>query len=280
MQRKFLVFPDGKEKALTLSYDDGVDTDIHMIELMEKYGIKCTFNLNAGLFNSEDAVRLDNQIFFRLSKNKAKALYNNPLCEVATHTYTHSRLCGISDSVLMKEIIDDRCELERMFGSIICGHAYPHGEYNDTVVDIWKRAGIVYGRTTESHHTFQLPTDWLRMGATCHHDDPMFHALSDKFIDGQVGQNENGWLFYLWGHTFEFRANDNWNAIEDFFKKVSNNSDIWYATNIEIYEYVMAWGNLVYSANEECVYNPSSIDVWVKVEGRVLCVPAGKKKLL
>ena len=36
-----LLFPNGKEKALTLSYDDGVDTDVRFIELLEKFKIKC-----------------------------------------------------------------------------------------------------------------------------------------------------------------------------------------------------------------------------------------------
>jgi peptidoglycan/xylan/chitin deacetylase (PgdA/CDA1 family) len=38
---------NGKKKALTFSYDDGVLQDIRLIELFNKYGMKATFNLNS-----------------------------------------------------------------------------------------------------------------------------------------------------------------------------------------------------------------------------------------
>lgn len=271
----YLLFPDGKEKALTLSYDDGVDTDIRFIELLEKYKVKCTFNINSGCFSPEGSVRQEGQVHFRLPESAVKTVYDNPLCEVATHGFTHPFLDRQPTSQCMLEIIKDRQTLEKLFGRIIRGHAYPYGTYNDDVVDILKQAGIVYARTVESHHCFKIPTDWLRMGATCHHNDPELMSLADKFVNGNVGNND-GWLFYLWGHTYEFRGNDNWNVIEEFFEKTANISNIWYATNIEVYEYVTAYRRLVYSADGDKVYNPSSTDVWVKIDGKAVSVPAGK----
>lgn len=271
----YLLFPDGKEKALTLSYDDGVDTDIKFLELLEKFNIKCTFNLNSGLFNPEGSIRPEDQFFFHLTESQAKKLYNNPLCEVATHGFTHPFLNLQPTAQCMLEILKDRQTLENLFGKIIRGHAYPFGTYNDDVVDILKQAGIVYARTTEAHHSFILPTDWLRMGTTCHHTDPEFINLADKFINEDVG-NRDGWLFYLWGHTYEFRRDGNWNVIEEFFDKVANNGNVWYATNIEVYEYVTAYRSLVYSADGDKVYNPTATDVWVKIDGKTVSVPAGK----
>lgn len=270
-----LLFPQGKEKALTLSYDDGVDTDVRMIELLEKYDVKCTFNLNAGSFGEEGAVRPANQIHFRLPKSRVKTLYAHPLCEVATHGYTHPFLDRLPPCACVAQILDDRRALEALFGTIIRGHAYPFGTYNDTVVDILKNAGIVYARTVESHHSFRLPEDWLRMGATCHHTDPELETLADRFVQGEVGNND-GWLFYLWGHTYEFRQQNNWDVIERFFEKTAHNPNIWYATNIEVYAYVTAWRSLVYSADATQVYNPSAIDVWLKAGNRTFAVPAGQ----
>ena len=271
----YLLFPGGKEKALSLSYDDGVDTDIRFLELLEKFNIKCTFNLNSGLFNPEGSIRPADQFFFHLTESQVKKLYNNPLCEVATHGFTHPFLNRQPTAQCMLEILKDRQTLEKLFGRIIRGHAYPFGTYNDDVVDILKQAGIVYARTTESHHSFKIPTDWLRMGATCHHNNPELMNLADKFINEDVG-NRDGWLFYLWGHTYEFRRDGNWNVIEGFFEKVSNNSNIWYATNIEVYEYVTAYRSLVYSADGNMVYNPTATNVWVKIYGKTVSVPAGK----
>ena len=270
-----LLFPDGKEKALTLSYDDGVDTDVRFIELLEKFKIKCTFNLNSGCFMPEGSVRPEGQVHFRLSESESKKVYNNPFCEVATHGVTHPFFSNQPTAQCMIEIIEDRLALEKMFGKIIRGHAYAYGDYNNDAVDILKQAGIVYARTVKSHHTFSIPTDWMRLGATCHHNDPELMNLANKFINDEVGNND-GWLFYLWGHTYEFRGNDNWNVIEEFFQKVANCDNVWYATNIEVYDYVTAYKSLIYSADGHKVYNPTATEIWVKIDGKKVCVPVGQ----
>ena len=41
-----MLFPNAKQKALTLSYDDGVQQDIRFIEILDKYGIKCLLSLS------------------------------------------------------------------------------------------------------------------------------------------------------------------------------------------------------------------------------------------
>ena len=40
MANLIMRFPEGKPKALTLSYDDGVEQDEHLIEIVEKKGLK------------------------------------------------------------------------------------------------------------------------------------------------------------------------------------------------------------------------------------------------
>ena len=34
-----LRFPEGKAKALTLSYDDGVEQDVKLLKIMQQYGL-------------------------------------------------------------------------------------------------------------------------------------------------------------------------------------------------------------------------------------------------
>ena len=48
-----LVFPGGKGKACTFSYDDGVVQDRRLAELLRRYGMKCTFNLDGGYLQGE-----------------------------------------------------------------------------------------------------------------------------------------------------------------------------------------------------------------------------------
>ena len=40
----YTCFPGGKAKALTMSYDDGKLEDIRLLEILNKYVIKGTFN--------------------------------------------------------------------------------------------------------------------------------------------------------------------------------------------------------------------------------------------
>ena len=83
--------------------------------------------------------------------------------------------------------------------------------------------------------------------------------LAKKFVENTI--NKEPMLFYLWGHSFEFDEDDNWNVIENFCELIGNRDDIWYATNIEIYDYVQAYRRLVWTADMRRVYNPSAIPV-------------------
>ena len=42
---------------------------------------------------------------------------------------------------------------------------------------------------------------------------------------------------------------------------MGNREDIWYATNVEIYDYVQAYGRLIWTADMRRVHNPSAIPV-------------------
>ncbi len=278
MNHRYLRFPGGKRKALTLSYDDGVEQDVQLIRLLEKYGVKCTFNLNSGCYPPEGTTYPAGTIHRRMPESSVSTLYKNSLAEVAGHSFTHPFLDQLAPSQAMKEIVDDRIALEKQFGKMVRGFAYPYGTYNDTVIELLRAAGFVYARTVESHHSFRLPKNWLRLGATCHHDDPMLMELAEKFVS-QTPERDS-WLFYLWGHSYEFEQHNNWNVIEGFLKAVSGKEDIWYATNLEIYDYCKAYERLIVSADGKTVYNPSVCSVWCQFDDEIVEIGAGKTVLI
>ncbi len=270
----WLRFPEGKRKALTLSYDDGVEQDIRLLELMAQHGVKGTFNINSGGYAAEGTVYPHGQISRRMSKSQCTQIYNSPFAEVAVHALTHAFLNSITPAMVMKEIIQDRENLENQFGKIIRGMAYPYGTYNDMVVQVLDQAGIAYARTVHSHLSFDMPSDWLRMGATCHHKNPQLMQLAEKFLNETPERDP--YLFYLWGHSFEFDKDNNWNVIEEFLKTAGGRDDIWYATNIEIYDYNKAFENLQYSVDGRFIHNPSAISVWVQIDKDTIEIPAGQ----
>ena len=83
-------------------------------------------------------------------------------------------------------------------------------------------------------------------------------------------------LFYLWGHSYEFDNNDNWDVIEKFAERAGGNSDVWYATNIEIYDYVQAYQALRVSVDESIVHNPTATKVWFCHNGTTYAIEGGQ----
>ena len=173
---------NGKKKALTFSYDDGVEQDARLIEIFRKNGLKATFNINGGQFSPEGTVHPEGKIHRRMTEKQVKETYTEDVCEVACHAYKHPHLCECDPAMVSYQVLQDRLTLEALFDRQIHGMAYPFGPTNDTVVDILKNTGIWYSRTVVSTEKFDMPSDWLRLPATCHHKNPRLMELADQFL--------------------------------------------------------------------------------------------------
>ena len=265
----FLRFPGFRNKAVTISYDDGVFQDERLISIMRKYGMKGTFNIPSAY--------MDNDNPKWLPPEKAKNIYSGDDIEVAIHGAKHYNLTAVEPACAARDVLFDRERLEKHFGRVIRGMAYAFGKYNDRVVDVLKSCGIEYARTTVSTEAFALPADWLRMPATCHHKNPKLMELVDQFLKDKPGSfwGSGPKLFYLWGHSYEFDNDNNWDVFEKFCEKIGGRDDVYYATNGEIYRYVKAFESLRFSTDLEYVDNPSATDVYIDVIGNKVLVPAG-----
>ena len=104
------------------------------------------------------------------------------------------------------------------------------------------------------------------MPATCHNKNPRLMELAKQFIESPEPKYywlKKPQLFYLFGHSYEFNDEDNWEIIEKFAEYMGNRDDVWYATNGEIYNYVKAYDSLIWGADGKRVYNPSAYDIFV-----------------
>lgn len=251
----FMRFPGGKQKALTLSYDDGKEQDIRMIEIMKKHGIKGTFNLSSGMFPPEGTTFPEGFVHRNMTREQCKKVYTDSGMEVALHGLTHPFLTLTPPPRLTYEILQNRLDLEEDYGCMVRGLAYPYGFYNDQVLECLRLCGVAYARTTDCTERFDLPVDWLRWMPTCRHIHDRLMKLAEQFAEGEIGNGPG--LFYMWGHSYEFEIANNWDVLEDFCAYMGGREDIWYATNIEICDYVQAYRQLIYSANGKIVYNPT-----------------------
>ena len=68
-------FPEGRMKAFTLSYDDGVEQDRRLVKILNKYHLKCTFNLNSGIQSNSDQFEINGLTIQRMNKAGLRELY-------------------------------------------------------------------------------------------------------------------------------------------------------------------------------------------------------------
>ena len=271
-----MLFPEGKSKAFTMSYDDGVIQDRRLVAMMNQYGIKGTFNLNAGFLGRCERAVIDgiDTDITKIQKEEVTTLYQNH--EVANHGFTHLKVTDVGPEVVANQIIEDRKVLESLTDYICQGFAYPFGCYNDEAITTLKACGLVYARTVVNTGTFDLPEDFMKWHPTCHHNDERLMMLAKDFCknEGLFGSPR---LFYLWGHSYEFDQRDNWEVIEELLGYIKDYKDnVWFATNGEIYQYVTSFKQLIYSVDGSKVMNPSSRDIYISVDGICYTIPSGK----
>lgn len=276
-------FPEGRLKAVTFSYDDGVRQDERLIEIFDKYGVKGTFNINSGIMGSAE-----NRGRWAPDELKEKVIDRGH--EVATHGAFH-RAPGKQRTIdVIRDTLDCRLGLEKMTGQIIRGMAYPDtgitgytvGSANyEKIRECLRDLGIAYARTLlGDNDRFEVPRDFYAWTPSAHHNNPKIFEYVDKFNSmkekayGLAGNMPR--LFYIWGHSYEFDMNNNWDRIESICEKLGGKSDVWYATNIEICDYVKAYESLIYSADGQRVYNPTLFKVWFTADDVIYSVEPGQ----
>ena len=92
-------------------------------------------------------------------------------------------------------------------------------------------------------------------------------------------KNDN-WMFYIWGHSYEINTEEKWAYMDELCSKLSGREDTWYATNIEIIDYIDAMRSLKFTQDLETVYNPTAISVWISVDGAPVEIKSGEMKNL
>lgn len=229
---------NGKNKAVTFSYDDGVTQDIRLIEILNKYGLKATFNLNSQLLGQKNSL-VRGGVTVRHDKNPlsdVKSIYDGH--EVAAHTLTHPMLPSLSKEEIVRQVECDRVALSEAVGYEVVGMAYPGGGVNndERVAEIIKaETGIKYARTITSTYSFEPQTELYRFNPTVYHvmeqpREKLFELL-ERFCNAK---SESPMLFYIWGHSYEFDIDDSWDYFEEFCREISGKSDVFYGTNREV----------------------------------------------
>ena len=153
----------GKRKAVTFSYDDGVTQDIRLIELFNRYGLKATFNLNSGRLGEAGMLVREGVTVSHTKNGPADVKHIYAEHEVAAHTLTHPLLTSVAeDGEIIRQVEADRLRLSELVGYEVLGMAYPGGGPNHdarVVRLVREHTGIQYARSVETTGGFGLPED-------------------------------------------------------------------------------------------------------------------------
>lgn len=245
----------GYQKYFTMSFDDGLEQDKRIIQILNRYGIKCTFNLNAGLFGTKNRVgrignigfleysegstglktRFKNHDHHRIPADEIAQVYEG--FEIASHGYKHEALALIKPEQMEESIRMDIEGLSKLTGYPIVGHAYPGGSSSDKVAACLKKHGIIYAREVLGTGSFSFPKDPLRYRSTSMVWNKKLFELADQFskADPETGDL----LFYIWGHGYELDFGTelaSWERFEKFCERIAGQKDIVYCTNKQVFE--------------------------------------------
>ena len=261
MNWTFNLWAGGRPRCLTMSYDDGNVADRKLVDVFNRHGIRGSFHLNAGMLGGKNVTAAEMAGLFAGH-------------EVSAHGLTHPFLSKLPRQLAASEILEDRRRLEELVGYPVRGMSYPFGDWSAEVVSQLPGLGIEYARVVPSHRQYETPNDLLTWAPTCHHADPELMPLYKGFsVRSGTGTPA---LMYVWGHSYEFDHAGNWKLIEDFCRAAGGDSGTWYATNIEIADYLNAVRRLRVSVDGRTAFNPSAVSVWASVGRKAVEIAPGE----
>ena len=231
------LYPGGKKKAFNITYDDGVLQDVRFVAMLNKYGIKGTFNLNSELMENEFSwIHPNGMQVKRLSVENVKHLYDGH--EVASHTLTHPYMYNLSNEELYHQMKKDKDNLEKLFEREVQGFAVPFDYYDDRIAECAKACGFAYARKSEFTNTFKPCTDFYHWKTGIYHIDE--HLID--YVAGFLNTEEELAVCQIVGHSYDLDAENLWGTMELICAAVSKCDDIWFCTNAELVDFLSNHG--------------------------------------
>ncbi|MBR5059242.1 MAG: polysaccharide deacetylase family protein [Clostridia bacterium] len=239
----------GYKKYFTMSFDDGTVQDVRIIEILKKYNMPCTFNLNTGRFGQtwEWVGKVNNKpVHVCLTRAQVQSgLYKG--FDVEVHTLTHPDLAAnyvnFGKNNVINEVKKDAENIAALTGIKPVGMAYPGGQEANTsdevIRTILENTDVRFARlavNAKRPSKFEFPEYWMMWYPTTAfgYGFSTVNNYAKRFIAAEA--TDRDLLFYVWGHGYEFDLNGNWDEFEAFIKMMSEQEDIVFVTNAELYE--------------------------------------------
>lgn len=188
-----------------LSFDDGTVYDKRFVELLNRYHIPCTFNLNSGL---EDFVwEFEGRPVVRQHLADTVEQYRGH--EIASHSLTHPRLDSLYPPRLHREVEEDCAALKKIFGVQELGFGVPFTACGEREIQIIRRF-VRYIRLSEYASSFAMPADPYHIPIHALYNDPEVREKITAFSESNLKDA----LFVMAGHSYELEFLNHWEYME------------------------------------------------------------------
>lgn len=199
------------KKYFLLSFDDGTVHDKRFVELLNRYQIPCTFNLNSGL---EDFVwEFEGHCVVRQHLADTVAQYRGH--EIASHSCTHPRLDTLYPPQLRREVETDCEALKKIFGLREIGFGVPFTVCTEREIAIIRKY-VRYIRLSEFQDSFALPEDPYHIPIHGLYNDADIREKIARFSENSLSES----LFVMAGHSYELEFLDHWDYMEDLLQYI------------------------------------------------------------
>ena len=258
------LYPGGKRKAFNITYDDGVMQDGRFVVLLNRFGLKGTFNLNSQLMEEEFAwIHPCGMEVKRLGFGEIQGLYNGH--EIASHTLTHPYMHNLPEFEIMRQLGEDKRRLESLFEREIFGFAVPFDYYSDLIARSAEICGFEYARMSDVSLSYTPCTDWY------HWKTGVYHIMPEliPFVDGFLETNQELAVCQIVGHSYDLDTENLWETMEEICAAVAAQEDVWPCTNLELVRYLKAM-------TQFNGINSTNVDLWFERDGEVIAVYPGE----
>lgn len=231
-----------RQLLVTTSWDDGMTTDLKLVEMLEKYSIRATLYIAKGIANPlrvRDLIEIEKKF------------------EIGAHTLGHIDLVRLPLSEAKYEIEGSKKYIEDLLGQKVPMFSYPFGKHNRAVRQMVKDSGFSAARTAIPRG-FDLPADPYQWHVTllASNGSPLmaakiiwqsrligFHLLLDWESRAKALFDlalKMGGIYHLYGHSYELERAKTWDKLERVLCYISNRENVSYVTNGDIFKNISA----------------------------------------
>ena len=203
-------------KLLT-SWDDGSQYDFKLAELLKKYDIPAILFVPTMSAIGEKGI-------VELSK----------YFEIGGHTVSHPLdLKRLDRMEKYHEIEENKVWIEDLCGYCPRWFAYPRGRYDNETMEIVRKSGFKYARTTIVNRISNLHDYNYKIDTTLHIFDRAEYGgekwqdyARKKIKELDKLDWDKGQYLHIWGHSEEIEVNDYWKDLEKLFKWIKGNFEV------------------------------------------------------